>query len=879
MTKKFLLFENWYHCNPSDGGNPLCKLGFQTKCVQLPGASGKECLDKKREILSWWEHKCDLMVIGEAPGYEEDRVGIPFVGRAGDKLFDKFLVPAGFDLEKVYITNTVKCLPPKLRTPAPEEVKACRLHIEWEIKRFKPKVIILAGNTALRVFNLHNKGSISLIHGKLFEVKLPGWDNGPTFKVIPVFHPAFFCRKNNPHLERRILQDFHYAKRVLDGGEGERNFYVPEYKVCKTMDEVEWVIEQLSNSEEFAYDSESVGLPWNKNPLTCLSVCWGYPGKVAVIPFSKHDPNGQDFKLAPFWVDEEDPLSQAWRLKVIEMIRPPFENPHIAKIAHNKKYDDNVLRKWLGIRVQGFGFDTCLIHHLLNEEGPHGLEYLADLEFGVGDYSAPVRAIVGQGNKLKQTYDYVPDEIIWPYTCTDVENSYRLKQEYWPKIVAKPWLEKLYKEETEPISVVLQESEWVGHKIDTQVLDDLLVEYEQAEEDCLATIYSIAGEGFNPRSSKDVVEMLAKLGYSSYMRNDMKTRGFSADREVLEKIADKCELAKLLLEYRSIKKIRSTYLENIKKDIDTDGRIRYSWWIHGTESGRLSCRLLHQAPRSNEKRHKEGKYNIRDIFSAEDGYDYFYADYDQIELRCLAVKANDPALLELFCKGEDVHNATASVALGIPIDEVSDMNRQLGKQINFGLSYGSKGYRLSQNNFYEDPKSGKKRPLTLGKVQVFMDKFLKKYKGIAQYLKDVPIEALSYGGLVRSVFGRERRISGLTDPDNKVRLHAEREAVNFTIQNPAAAITIRTAILVHEMLMSYNIGTDEIRMVQHVHDSISYEVKRKYTKWFTEAFKAIAERQIAELDAATFPISYGIGKRWGEAERNSKRGKQSANEV
>lgn len=852
--------SQWYSCDPKAGGNPLCKLGFSAAKIQLPGASGTECIAKKRQQPDWWGHKCDVMVVGEAPGYEEDRLHIPFVGRSGDKLFDKFLRPAGFDFDKVYVTNAVKCGPPKLRKPAPEEIKACRIHIEHEIRHFKPKVILLAGNTALRVFNLHNKGSISYIHGKLFNVTLPGWDDGPVFKVIPVFHPAYFLRKNNPRLERRILQDFHFAKRVLDEKEVAYKYYIPDYKVIQTMDELEWLVDQLNNSKEFAYDTESVGLPWNLSPLTNVSVCWGFPGKVAVVPFSKHDPNGVDYKTAPYWTAEDDPLGAAYRLKVIEMLRVPFQNPAIAKMAHNKKYDDNVIRKWLGILIQGFGWDTCTMHHILEEIGPHGLEYLADMEFGVGDYSAPVRAIVGQGNRLIQTFDYVPDDIIWPYTCTDVECTYRLKEVYLPRLQQKSWLLNLYMEESGPISTVLREAEWLGHQIDIPVLEELIKEYEEKEEESLSKIYGVAGEDFNPRSSKDVVAKLQSMGFSSYMRDENKTRGFRADREILELISDKCELAKLLLEYRSIRKIRTTYLANIYKDVDVDERIRYSWWIHGTESGRLSCRLLHQTPRSSTSRTAAGKKNIRDIFIAKDGFDYFYADYDQIELRCLGLIANDLVLLKALRDGQDIHKLTAAAALGIPFDQITEEQRQIGKGINFGTSFGSKGYTLAKN-----------LKISLSRVQGYIKKYLNKFKGVAQHLKDVPIAAMSAGGTVRSVFGRERRIEGLGDPDLKVRSHAEREAVNFTIQNPAAAITIRTAILVDEMLKQNNIGKEDIRMVQHVHDSISYEVRKKYLAWFQQAFRIIAERPIPQLKMYSFPVSCGVGRSWAEAERDSKK--------
>ncbi len=841
--------------------------------VQLKGASGTECSNKKRSTNEWWSTDCELMIIGDAPGWTEDRLKLPFVDKAGDLLFDKFLNRAGIDLDKVYVTSAVKCKPPQERkpnTPAPNEIQACRRHIEWEIRHFKPKVVLLLGNVALKTFNMGGLGGIRNIHGKLFEKKFPNWDDGPTFKVIASYSPSFFLHKNSSSLENRIIRDYIFVNNILEG-KGTKNepFHKPDFKVCETIEDVEKLATYLSSKDEFAFDTESTCLPWYKSPMLCFSFSCGENDNY-VLPMHRHDPNGVDLKMKPAWENGD-------RKKVLDLIRVPFEDENIAKAAHNIKYDALVIKKWCDIDMQGKWWDTMLMHHLLEEAPPHDLEYLSDLEFLTGDYSASKREITGHGKVLKNTYDKVPDDLLHPYAATDAECVWRLKQTYLERMKKKPHILKLYNDETHEILKTLAEAEWYGNKVNRKAIDAMLKEQETRREGILKDMAAIVPQDkfpeFNPGSPDQVKMVLIHLGYGRQITDKSKAKGYCTDKDAMEKLSNNgCEIASLIIKYRSVVKLVSTYLQKSLDEEDDDGRLRFSWLVHGTTTGRLSAPFLHQIPKSNEGRIKEGKLNLRDVFIAEEGYKYIYGDYSQIEMRAMAIIAEDEELKKVFASGQDVHIASASAGLGIPYDEVSFTNRDnIGKKIGFGTIFGSKGHSIAKGTYYEDPKDGKRKKLHLNKVEVFIANFMAKFSGIKNFLEDVPILAASQNGLLTSVFGRDRHLVGLNDPNPGKRAHAEREGINFLIQSPAGAITIRTANAIRKMLRDSLVHSDKIRLINTVHDSLAYEVKDELVDWFSKKFKEIAEREIPELENEKFPVDIGIGSSWGDAEKDSKK--------
>ncbi|MDY6958097.1 MAG: DNA polymerase [Halobacteriota archaeon] len=833
-------------------------IKWRPKTIQLRGASADEVVNKKRDFK---KREYDILLVGEAPGRNEDEQGIPFVGDAGDILVE-FLVNSGLDLNRAYICNLVKCRPPKNRKPSATEIQACLTHIYHEIRMIDPKVIMLLGLVPMTLFNLNKLGGIGKNRGKLFQKKLPHWEEGPEFKIVPTFHPAsFMYTPDDGKRKSRVLSDFRFAASLLDYSVApETLVYDCKYENLDTVDKVKDACATIRENGIFAFDTESPDLHFQDSPLRLLQLSVGL-GKNWVVPFYTHNSEALGkWKMDPSFNNEE-------RLEIEQELRSIFEDENIPKIAHNAKYDMNVIRRWCGIGTEGWIWDTSAMHHLLHEYPSHALEYLADLEFGVGDYSFLVREITGHGANLKKTYDYVPDDILHKYGATDAECTYRLFEVYIEALQKKPHLLNVYKEETHDTIRSLQEAEWVGNYIIVENVKKLEVQYKRELEELVSACRKYTNPAFNPGSHQQVSQELVKLGYSDNVCAPTTATGYSSSKEIL--IGIDHPLAEYVIKYRNRNKMLTTYVDNVLNDLDSDGRVRYGFNISGTTNGRLSCRFLHQIPRLDEDKVKTGEIVLRSIFSEEEDFLYFYADFSQIELRVFAYLTGQKELIRVLETGGDVHTFTAAAALDVEESRVSKLNRaNVGKRLNFGVIYGSEGYTISKIEF-ENPKTGRIE-LVGNRAFDFVRNFRLRYNKIDEYLTRVPEEALCNGGVIRLLFGRERRIMGLNDPDEGRRAHAEREATNATIQGPANAITLRTINMVRRVLKEQEVGIDRVRFLNTVHDSMAYGVHKDYVDWFSKAFVAIAERPIREIYGKSFPVEIGVGKTWTEAELAAK---------
>jgi DNA polymerase-1 len=548
----------------------------------------------------------------------------------------------------------------------------------------------------------------------------------------------------------------------------------------------------------------------------------------------------------------------------------------------------------LGLKIKGFLFDTMLMHHILDENPPHGLEPLADVEFNVGDYSAPLHAITGWGKNLLKTFDHVEDDVLWPYGANDSECVYRLCEVYYNRLQLKPHLWKLYCEESEPSIRTLATAEWHGSLIDEKVVLKLKEEYEEAQESLLVKMRKEIPPKpdcpefqFNPMSTQQVRDAFIDLGFNDLITDKHSPSGYNTSKEVLLKIKEgdfmpsnetASNLAGWILDFRTNRKILSTYLENALLDVDDDGRSRYSWMAHGTTSGRLSCRFLHQIPRASEQRAKEGKLNLRDMFVVRPGYKYVYFDYSQIELRVLALLANDEKMISMFVNDEDIHAATAECILaGLPYSKnkegtgPSKFNRGVGKTMNFGLAYGSEGHQLVKTGEWED-ENGEHHPVTWDMVKLGRANFSNLFPQVVDYLTNTPDIARLGGGTLVTPFGRERRMgSKLNDRLDTTRKAAEREIVNFVIQSTAGAVCVRTLNAIHQQLEQLidagHLKEDDAFLINTVHDSGAYEVREDLVEWFNNTIiKPTAERVIPEIQNSYFEIDMGVGNNWTEAE-------------
>jgi len=799
-----------------------------------------------------------IFIIGDAPRRDDDRRGRGWGGDSGELLFE-LLKKANAPFEDIYLTYLVKCMTPKGRDPAAAEIRACFHHVYREIRQYRPKMIILLGRLAMKLF--FSQGRIGTMRGELFRVKLPKWEDGPEFAVVPTYQPAYLFARDDPKLRTRVVQDLKMAFRVAQGGSHEHEVYPVQYKAALTVDDVREMVNEIKEHRKFSFDTESPDLRFRYSPMILMQFSLG-KGRTWVVPWHRHDPNALgEFKMRPQFTPEE-------RKQVIEILREILEDPDMDIYGANLKYDCNVARAWLSIEVAGRLWDVSGIHHLFLETPPHSLEYLADLEFAIGNYSEAVHDIVGGGEELTHTYDWIPDEILWPYGATDAEMSYRLAEVFRADLEANPGLYNLYIEETQPAIRCFQDAEWVGVKVNLPAVNRAEKYFTDVLENIRAKFAELVGPDFNPNSNPQIADYLINEGFREQITDNNKSTGICVDKNVLAELDH--PIAPLLLEFRKANKRLTTYVKNLKRDSAFDGRVRYTFNIHKLVTGRISCSVLHQIPRLSDS--KDDDAILRDLFEEEEDFDIIYADFDQMELRVFAYLTQEQELIKaLEDPNQDVHANSAAAALACDPSEVSDFNRSsIGKPLNFGGLYGSKGDQVAKCQ-YEDPKTGKITDVGEARAAQFMRNLNEKYTRIGALFGEVEEEALLCGGVVTTIFGRQRHLPEILGSDEYRSAKAEREGVNFKIQSAASSIATRTVILVREMLLGYGVGLNRVRFLFSVHDSVVYGVHKSLTPWFRDALKIIAERGVAELHSKSLPISLGSGRTWGDAERNSKK--------
>lgn len=833
---------------------------MRPKCVQMPGVPGKDFFNfHNGKFAPPAEQKsCKVMIVADAPKREDDRKGKGFQSDAGELLF-KILEKADADYNEIYLTHLVKCMTPKGRDAAAPEIDACLHHVYREIRMLRPKVVVVLGRLAMKLF-FGNKGKIGTMRGQLFWKKLPFEPEGPEFAVVPTYQPTYLLARPDPKLQARIVHDFKMAFRVADGLPEKQVVYPIEFEPLLTLDAVRDAVAQMRENGRYSFDTESPDLHFRSSPMILAQFSIG-KGKTWVLPVRRHDAEAiGEWKNRPQWSPEE------FR-ELVEILRPLMEDPNIHVFGANIKYDCNVFRAWFGLEVTGHFWDVGLMHHLLLETPPHSLEYLADLEFAIGNYSEDVHDIVGSGKKLRHTYDWIPDRVLWPYGATDAEMSYRLAEVYIQELQSKPHLMDLYLHETRPMIKVYQDAEWVGVRVDKKAVAAAYDYYSNVMMEIEAECTEMAGPGFNPGSSDQVAKFLIAEGFGEQIKNVDKSKGISVSKDVLPTVDH--PISRLVMKYRNAKKRISTYVNNLQEESKWDGRVRFGFKINGTASGRLTCSVIHQIPKLGDCEDEAGV--LRGLFVEDPDFDLLYYDFDQFQLRIFAYLTGEEGLITaLEDPDQDVHTQSAAYALGCELDQVSDLNRaKLGKALNFGGLFGSKGDSVATLQF-EDPKTG--QILTVGdaRAKEFMVRLNAKYPKIGALFDELTEEVLFSNGVVKTVFGRERHVPDTLHRDEYKRATAEREGVNFKIQSAEASHANRTVCLIRQAMLQHNVGLDRVRLLLTVHDSAVYGVHKSLTPWFKEVVKIVAERPIPELRGKSFPVSMGVGASWAKAEKNSK---------
>ncbi|WP_026487659.1 DNA polymerase [Caldanaerobius polysaccharolyticus] len=726
----------------------------------------------------------EVVIVGEAPGDTEVMQGKPFVGKAG-QLLSKVLEEAEIDRTQCYITNSCLCRPIPHRAPKAAEIKACRERLIGEVKERLPKVVIALGNAA--VYALIGRANISDVHGTM------NWCADVNAYVVPTYHPAAVLR--SPSLYVDLIRDVKRAASLLT----EKKYVTVspdvEYVTLHTYDHILELVERLKSVSEVAIDVETA----SNSKLLCIGLSWKCNTAVVVTQEALADP-----RTVPL-------LDEALKDKKL--------------IGHNLKYDIQVL--WRnGFTTPHVGADTMLMHYTLDERpGEHKLKPLVRRYLNLGDYDAPIKEY------YSHMEDCPPNEL-WKYNAYDAASTLALQKVLEQELDSDAtWLlhNMLY-----PAANVLARVEYTGVLVDRQYLQETATKLKAETQALEQEMFQLAGREFNPRSPKQLVQLL----YYD-LKLPIPNGKYSTDEESLMAVQEFHPLPAKILEYRGKVKMLRTYVDALLEAADEDGRVRTTFNLHGTVTGRLSSSNpinLQNIPKTPE---------ARNSFIATPGYTLVEGDLSQAEVRVLAWYCKDPNLIKALSEGGDMHIRTASIMFRKKPEEVTPEMRQAAKRITFGLIYGKTVESLARD-----------LGISVTEAQELYDRFFAAFPRVKEWIHAQQQLVLATG-VTTTPFRRKRHFDLITGEN---RSEVMRQAVNTPIQSTASDITLSAIIRIGHQLQN----NPNTRMLLTVHDSILLETKEDPV----EVARWLKQEMVGHVLDGTIPFDaeVKIGQRWGSLE-------------
>ena len=586
-------------------------------------------------------------------------------------------------------------------------------------------------------------------------------------------------------------------------------------------------LEKLKAAELFAFDTETDSLDYMVANLVGLSFATE-EGVAAYVPVA-HD-----------YLDAPQQLDRDW---VLEQLKPILEDDTQAKVGQNLKYDMSVLARY-GIEMKGIKHDTMLASYVFNSVGgKHDMDSLA-LRF-LQHSCISFEQIAGKGKK-QLTFNQIELGEASPYAAEDADVTLRLHNRLMENIEQDEKLKTIYEEIEVPLIPVMSRIERTGVFIDDMLLgaqsQEIAVRLDELEQKA----YEIAEQEFNMNSPKQLQAILfEKMGLPVIKKTP--SGAPSTNEEVLQELALDYPLPKLIIEYRGLAKLKSTYTDKLPKMINAEtGRVHTSYHQAVTATGRLSSTdpNLQNIPIRNE----EGR-RIRQAFVAQHGWKILAVDYSQIELRIMAHLSGDKALLEAFQQGKDIHAATAAEIIGVAIDQVTTEQRRRAKAVNFGLIYGMSAFGLA-----------KQLGIPRGEAQHYMDTYFERYPGVMQYMEDTR-SAASKQGFVETIYGRRLHLPEIQSRNGMRRKAAERAAINAPMQGTAADIIKKAMLLVDEWIQAE--GDGRVKLLMQVHDELVFEVQESALAEIESKVQQLME-SAADLEVPLVAEA-GHGDNWDQA--------------
>lgn len=590
------------------------------------------------------------------------------------------------------------------------------------------------------------------------------------------------------------------------------------------LNQADWdaLFNRLNTAKRFAFDTETTSLDYRIAQIVGFSVAF----------------DAEDAYYVPLAHDYENAPEQLNRETILAQIKPILEDDNIQKIGHHLKYDAHVLENH-GIQLAGWYFDTMLASYVLNSVATrHGMDDVARLY--LSHLTTTFEQIAGKGAKQK-TFNQIEIETAAHYAAEDAHVTYRLYEVLYEKLKVHPELLNILLNIEMPVARVLTSMEENGIQLDLAFLDQLGCDFAETMKNLEQQIEEMAGESFNVSSPKQVGEILFdKLGLKGGKKTT--TGQYSTSESILEKLEH--PIAELILNYRGLSKLKSTYTDGLCKQANNDThRVHTSYHQALTATGRLSST---DPNLQNIPIREEIGRQIRKAFVASEGRILLAADYSQIELRLMAHLSQDDALVDAFIHGQDVHRRTAAEVLGIALEDVTNDQRRQAKAVNFGLLYGMSEFGLTRQLGFTRQES-----------QEYIKQYFHRYPGIYEYMQRTRQVALEQG-FVETILGRRLYTPDIDARNMMIRKAAERAAINAPLQGSAADIIKMAMIEVDKMLPK-----DQAKMLLQVHDELVFEVD--------EAIADELASKLAEVMQSVVQISVpllvevGKGKNWDEA--------------
>ena len=593
-----------------------------------------------------------------------------------------------------------------------------------------------------------------------------------------------------------------------------------DYRLVDSDADIKALVDLLSTQTQFVFDTETTNIDVYSAELVGLSFA---------------------IKAHEAWYLSM-PSEREECQKKLELLRPLFENKNILKIGQNLKYDISMLAQY-GISVKGPMFDTMLAHYLLEPEQRHNMDYLAEIYLNY--LTIPIEDLIGKGRQQK-TMREVSVELVKEYAAEDADITLQLYEKLMP-LLNENGVEKLFYEIEMPLVPVLSRMEANGVRIDTENLQQISeafgIEIHKIEEE----IYNTAGMPFNIASPKQLGEVLFEKLRIDEKAKKTKTGQYATGEDVLQKLLHKHPIIQMILDYRSLTKLKSTYLDALPALVNPkDGLIHTSYNQAVTATGRLSSNNpnLQNIPVRTEK----GREIRRAFVPRSEAYTLLAADYSQIELRIIAHLSQDPAMVNDFNLGHDIHAATAAKVFHVPMDQVTKEQRSRAKAVNFGIIYGMSAFGLAE-----------RMELSRSEAADIIKKYFEEYAGIKEYMNR-SIALARERGYAETILGRRRYLRDINGANSVVRGFAERNAINAPIKGSSADMIKIAMIGIHEELERLKMQS---KMILQVHDELVFDAHLDEL----DTLKAIVQDKMVNALPLSVPVivEMNTGANWLEA--------------